>query len=106
MLLQELRATAGGEPTVLAETPWHDEASNAGSYRSRLQQFLGGFYEQDGATLQPKPERVDAGSSTVPDAVRLVDDGGRTIESYTLADLLKDTGLGVTTPQREDLEPR
>ena len=99
MLLQTLRSAPGAEVTVLSETPWHDDASaSGGSYRSRLQQYLGGFFEADERTLQPKKEILGGDTLLVPDAVRVLDDAGAVVESYTLGDLARDTGLAIAPP--------
>lgn len=101
MLLQTLRSGVGTDATVLSETPWHDDTSaSGGDYRSRLQQFLGGFFESDDRTLQPKEEFLGGATQLVPDAVRLMDDAGAVVASYTVDDLARDTGLTVAPPVR------
>ena len=102
MLLQTLRSGPGAEATVLSETPWHDTSSaSGGDYRSRLQQYLGGFFESDGKTLQPKKEILGGATQAVPDAVRVLDDAGAVAAAYSLADLARDTGLTVAPPVQD-----
>lgn len=99
MLLQTLRSGVGSDATVLSETPWHDDASaSGGDYRSRLQQYLGGFFEADDTTLQPKKELLGGATLLVPDAVRIVDNAGATVASYTVDDLARDTKLIIAPP--------
>ncbi len=105
MLLQTLRSGASAEATVLSQTPWHDDSSaSGGDHRSRLQQYLGGFFETDERTLQPKKEMLGGDTLLVPDAVRLLDDAGAVVETYTLADLARDTGLAVAPPVQSPRE--
>ncbi len=102
MLLQTLRSGTGADATVLSENPWHDSSSaSGGDYRSRLQQYLGGFYDSDAKTLQPKKELLGGATLRVPDAVRLLDDAGAVVASYSLADLSRDTGLAVAPPVQD-----
>lgn len=104
MLMQTLRAGTGADATVLSETPWHDSSSaSGGDYRSRLQQYLGGFFESDERTLQPKKELLGGATLMVPDAVRLLDDAGQVIETYSVTDLARDTGL-VLAPPVQDID--
>ena len=99
MLLQTLRSGTGSDATVLSETPWHDDSSaSGGDYKSRLQQYLGGFFESDDRTLPPKKELLGGGTLMVPDAVRLLDDAGTMVASYTVSDLARDTGLVIAPP--------
>lgn len=102
MLLQTLSAGTGADATVLSETPWHDSSSaSGGDYRSRLQQYLGGFYETDDTTLQPKKELLGGETLRVPDSVRLLDDAGAVIATYSVADLSRDTGMTLAPPTQE-----
>ncbi len=104
MLLQTLRVRPGQSPTVVSETPWHDAASNHETYIERLRQYLGGFFETDDTTLQPKKELIGDGTKPIPDAVRVVDDGGQVLASYDVADLQRDTGLRLTAPTVDEGE--
>ena len=107
MRLQTLQNGSGGEVKILSETPWHDEASAVGgAYRERLKQYLGGFFERDETGMQPKAELLGDGKLQVPDAVRVVDDGGTVIESYSYKDLIADMGLPIGMPSAEALERR
>ena len=104
MRLQTLQAGAGREPIVLTETPWHDDASAVGgAYRERLKQFLGGYFEADDKGMQPKAELLGGDHNPVPDAVRLVDDAGKVLETYTYQDLERDTGMTITMPTQSEL---
>ena len=104
MRLQTLQAGSVGEPTVLAETPWHDDASAVGgAHRERLKQYLAGFFEADGTTMQAKPELLGDGKNPVPDAVRLVDDAGAVLETYDFRDLQRDTGLTIVPSSSDEL---
>lgn len=104
MLLQSLSSGPGQSPTVVNETPWHDAASNHETYIERLRQYLGGFFETDDKTLQPKKELLAGDSKTIPDAVRLLDDDGKVLASYDVADLQRDTGLRLTAPTQDENE--
>jgi hypothetical protein len=104
MRLQTLQSGSGGESIILAETPWHDEASaSGGSYRERLKEYLAGYFEAEGKTMHPKTEMLGDSKNPVPDAVRVVDDAGRVIEAYDYRDLMRDTGLTITMPPQADI---
>ena len=104
MLLQTLFIQQTGQPAVLSETPWHDAASNQEAYRDRLRQYLGGFFEQDGSTMQPKAELMIGDAKQIPNAVRLLDDAGAVLDTYRVEDLERDTGMQVTQRTSMDTE--
>lgn len=104
MLLQTLLVQPAGEPAVLSETPWHDASSNQETYRDRLRQYLGGFFERDGSTMQPKAELMIGDAQQIPNAVRLLDDAGAVVDIYHIEDLERDTGIRVTERTSMDTE--
>jgi hypothetical protein len=98
MRLQTLKIAAGDEPKVLSETPWHDNSSLGGAYRDRLKQYLGGFFERDESGIQPKPELTNNPDKPIPDAIRLLDDHGVVLETYSLRELRQEMGHTITHP--------